>query len=82
MHPAQRAFYRVQVGAFNERSNAEEQLIKLKEAGFDGFIVTVPVTEDASEAESAPAAVEPETKKPTKENVSESDTVAEAEAEK
>lgn len=78
--PAQTAFYRVQVGAFNERSNAEEQLIKLKEAGFDGFIVTVPVTEDASEAESAPVAVEPETKKTTKKKVSKSDTAEKEES--
>ena len=31
--------YRVQVGAFSERENAENMLIRLKNAGFDGFIV-------------------------------------------
>ncbi len=30
--------YRVQVGAFSEKDNAEEMLKKLKLAGFDGFI--------------------------------------------
>ncbi len=34
-------FYRVQVGAYNERKNAEAMLAKLKKAGFDGFIATV-----------------------------------------
>lgn len=32
--------YRVQVGAFNNKSSAEAQLAKLKKAGFNGFIVT------------------------------------------
>lgn len=32
--------YRVQVGAFSVRENAENYLIKLKNAGFDGFIVS------------------------------------------
>lgn len=31
--------YRVQVGAYSERKNAEETLKKLKEVGFDGVIV-------------------------------------------
>lgn len=31
--------YRVQVGAFQDKKNAENQLAKLKSAGFDGFIV-------------------------------------------
>lgn len=31
--------YRVQVGAFSVKANAEAQLKKLKQAGFDGFIV-------------------------------------------
>lgn len=31
-------FYRVQVGAFNDRKLAENQLEKLKTAGFDGYI--------------------------------------------
>ena len=30
--------YRVQTGAFSQKANAEAQLEKLKEAGFDGFI--------------------------------------------
>lgn len=32
--------YRVQVGAFSVKANAEAMLAKLKECGFDGFIVT------------------------------------------
>lgn len=32
--------YRVQVGAYSKRANAEAQLAKLKAAGFDGFITT------------------------------------------
>lgn len=31
--------YKIQVGAFREKKNAENYLKKLKEAGFDGFIV-------------------------------------------
>lgn len=31
--------YKIQVGAFREKKNAEKYLKKLKEAGFDGFIV-------------------------------------------
>ena len=31
--------YRVQVGAFEKKSNADNMLVKLKAAGFDGFIV-------------------------------------------
>lgn len=31
--------YRVQVGAFAVKANADAQLAKLKKAGFDGFIV-------------------------------------------
>ena len=32
--------YKVQVGAFSVRENAENYLVKLKNSGFDGFIVT------------------------------------------
>ena len=32
------SYYRVQVGAFSKKQNAENLLAKLKEAGFDGFI--------------------------------------------
>lgn len=32
-------WYRVQVGAFKQRANAEAMLKKLKDAGFEGFIV-------------------------------------------
>lgn len=32
-------WYKVQVGAFNNKANAEAHLSKLKEAGFDGIIV-------------------------------------------
>jgi hypothetical protein len=31
-------YYRVQVGAFEKKQNAENLLAKLKQAGFDGFI--------------------------------------------
>ena len=34
-------FYRVQVGAFDSRANAENMKKKLKAAGFEGFIVEV-----------------------------------------
>ena len=34
-------FYRVQVGAYNERANAEAMLNKLKAEGYEGFIVEV-----------------------------------------
>ena len=33
--------YRVQVGAFSSRANAEAYMQKLKKAGFDGFVVKV-----------------------------------------
>ena len=33
--------YRVQVGAYTNKTNAEAMLAKLKLAGIDGFIVTV-----------------------------------------
>ncbi len=36
-----RVLYRVQVGAYYKKENAEKQLAKLKAAGFDGFIATV-----------------------------------------
>lgn len=39
--PANDVLYRVQVGAFRERANAENMLNKLKEDGYEGFIVTV-----------------------------------------
>jgi hypothetical protein len=32
------SYYRVQVGAFSNKQNAEKLLIKLKNAGFEGFI--------------------------------------------
>lgn len=35
------SFYRVQVGAFSNRQNAENQMNKLKEEGYDAFIVEV-----------------------------------------
>ena len=35
------ALYRVQVGAFSSRTNAEAYMQKLKKAGFDGFVVQV-----------------------------------------
>ena len=33
--------YRVQVGAYSVKANADAMLAKLKKAGFDGFITTV-----------------------------------------
>lgn len=39
--PSDGVLYRVQVGAFAVRENAEKMLTKLKTAGFDGFITTV-----------------------------------------
>lgn len=36
-------FYRVQVGAFREKANAERQLAELKAKGFNGFITEVTV---------------------------------------
>lgn len=39
--PAGDVLYRVQVGAFREKNNAESMLNKLKEDGYEGFIVTV-----------------------------------------
>lgn len=38
-HEVKTPLYRVQVGAFNNRFNAEKELRKLKKSGFDGFIV-------------------------------------------
>ena len=38
--PNDGALYKVQVGAFSVRENAENYLAKLKNAGFDGFIVS------------------------------------------
>ncbi len=39
--PAADTLYRVQVGAFNVKANAEKMLNRLKDAGYDGFIVEV-----------------------------------------
>lgn len=36
--PAEETIYRVQVGAYRNRTNAENMLAKLKAAGFDGYI--------------------------------------------
>ena len=38
---AETILYRVQVGAYSKRENAERMLAKVKEAGFDGFITSV-----------------------------------------
>lgn len=85
--PEQKQFYRVQVGAFNDRANAEAMLKKLQEQGYEAFIVTVPVTDEAApaEAEAEPAAVEaevddPAPKKSTKKKVSETDTAEKEES--
>lgn len=39
--PQSDIIYRVQVGAFGKKANADAMVKKLKEAGFDGFITTV-----------------------------------------
>lgn len=39
--PESDVFYRVQVGAFSNKDNAENQLEQLKKDGYDGFIVEV-----------------------------------------
>ena len=41
--PAEKKIYRVQVGAYTVRANAEAQLKKIKAAGFDAFIVETTV---------------------------------------
>ncbi|MBQ3558248.1 MAG: SPOR domain-containing protein [Agathobacter sp.] len=40
---ADEVLYRVQVGAYRVRANAEAQLVRVKAAGFDAFITTVKV---------------------------------------
>lgn len=40
-NPESDTFYRVQVGAFSKKENADKQLEKLKEEGYDAFIVEV-----------------------------------------
>lgn len=37
---APKVLYRVQVGAFSQKANADAMLARLKKAGFDGFITT------------------------------------------
>lgn len=39
--PASDVLFKVQVGAFSQRENAEAMLERLEKAGFDGFIATV-----------------------------------------
>ena len=53
--PTAGVIYRVQVGAYENKTNAEDMLAKLKAAGFEGFIVT-----DGKEA----VAEEPKAEKP------------------
>lgn len=48
--------YKVQVGAFSKKENAENMLAKLEAAGFDGFIVTVGEKSEDSKQESVPVA--------------------------
>lgn len=40
--PAKETLYRVQVGAFRVKDNAERMLRELKKVGYDGFVVEVP----------------------------------------
>lgn len=44
----EKAKYRVQVGAYSKKENAEAMLKKLKAAGFDGFITTIDGDEGTS----------------------------------
>ena len=84
--PAQKQFFRVQVGAFHDRDLAKALLQQLQEQGYEAFVVTVPVTDEAApaEAEAEPAAVEteaePAPKKSTKKKVSETDTAEKEES--
>lgn len=39
--PEPEVWFRVQAGAYTEKSNADEQLIKVKKAGFDAFMILV-----------------------------------------
>lgn len=48
--------YKVQVGAFSKKENAENMLAKLEAAGFDGFIVTVGKKSEDSKQEPVPVA--------------------------
>lgn len=41
VEPEEEVLYKVQVGAYAVRANADKMLEKLKKAGFNGFIVTV-----------------------------------------
>lgn len=43
--------YRVQVGAYSNKAKAEEQLEKVKAAGFDAYITTAAVVDDTDPAE-------------------------------
>jgi N-acetylmuramoyl-L-alanine amidase len=44
MKPASKELYRVQVGSFSVKKNAEDMLAKAKAAGFkDAFITTVKI---------------------------------------
>ena len=52
--------YRVQVGAYSNKANAEDMLEKLKKAGFEGFIVT----EGGEKVEETAPAPAPEPPKP------------------
>lgn len=47
--------YRVQVGAYKIRENAENMLNKLKDAGFDGFIATVSMSNNEEVEAPAPS---------------------------
>lgn len=43
------AVYRVQVGAYTQKANAEEMLRKLEEAGFEGFVTAAETNAQAAE---------------------------------
>lgn len=62
-----RTLYRVQVGAYYKKENAENMLAKLKAAGFDGFIATV----EAEQEEAPKQEVKPEAPKVTLKSIDE-----------
>jgi len=62
-----RTLYRVQVGAYYKKENAENMLAKLKAAGFDGFIATV----EAEQEETPKQEVKPEAPKVTLKSIDE-----------
>jgi cell division protein FtsN len=40
---SKKTVYRVQVGSYSSKANAEKMLKKLKEAGYEGFVVSAEI---------------------------------------